>query len=1249
MCISVAHLAHFYIYSLVLFIILPYPSCLPPSFRSSLRFNTGHTVVDSRGFLRERASLPLDAGLGPARVVEYPSNPILPAHRDKCWICGRWASMPITFKLDLAALPPPPPPKKKGRKGKGGKGARNAAARGSMAAATAPSSGASLASASSSIASNPDQGDGTPGGLLYKTLVVTLHLSCDDPPYAATPMEESHEEPHEDDEDHNNDGDASGQMRTSAVTSSAPNSARSDPSTARSHSPPPPETSKTYKLTRMVPPGQLQYYFLVFGDGVLLTRYAGPKLEPDSPHSCHFGFPPRKPHAPPSKEASQLPNYAMLVRPDAFARDPLPNPTAVQLPPPVAAVDCGFVKIAPCEKILKILREKREPGFKTHNLEDPADESLASLDEDDDDNDADSEEEEVEWHPRNSQVFMPRAVESFGSFFDNEFDTGPKEREKSAAEIANENASVGALSSAASFGAANNSSNMAPGGGGEDGLGSSKLNNRSPVELAFDSDAKSLDRLMKSGLKYARAFYPAEITDRFTPEGMAPKPNHKSHDAQKRELMLTLLQAAAEEEMRVKRMRAAAAGEVFREESEANASKKQAGGGIDDDDDEEDEKLDPVEALFGLIAKNFGAIDAIHKQYAFVNSRSPFCMSVQSWLLFAKDTNLDSLVTFDSPKHTHNNGNGAIHTGRSNTEAEGSGSILPPITGAKTKVGSAIDVKKDNDRRGSTNSVASVHRPRDDLDMGLGREAKMALEVVFFTATGSEDDENNENDGAAAAAGGGGGDAAGKKTSAITLTFSKHDMRRKQFVLGLLALTRYRQRHMKRPRKRSSHLGTGRSSGVAGDRPGDEGHSSSSNFNINDGTSTSAEDQQALVAQHRPSDEERANMVPGSADEFLYILEHEVLPVALGPRAKRFSGDLFRTQMLYQTAVESVLLAHASTLEDIYKQYKLTVMGCGSAVKQLALAGWLKMLKDAEVLGEASACLTLGEATQSFLEARLAASAEAVVGDRGLSLVDFKEALVRTATRIHGHWPFPIKEIKVLSYEEAQAAEAAATAAEASVDFVAGGGVEPVLEHDSGDESSGSSGSDGEGGGEDDASSDSSGSDDGSLSTAAMLEKQRKKADEARAAEEALKKGLFGDPAFASTHATVCSLTELLIHALRDRDAAGLKHFHEQRPRMLEKVAHSFEPPPESKRASNAWNSLRSSIRAPPVRGSATAAPPAAPPQLSPEKLEAKREATLEAVAELAVQSLIVHKAKAKRRTPAVSRDAGDGDDLSAS
>jgi len=1195
--------------------------------------------VDSRGFLRERASLPLDAGLGPARVVEYPSNPILPAHRDKCWICGRWASTPISFKLDLAALPPPPPPKRKARKGKSGKAARS-----SVAAATAPSSGASAASASSSIASNPDQqADGTPGGLLYKTIVVTLHLSCDDPPYAATPMEESHDQPHEDgDDDGTNDDDASGHMRTATVVSSAPNSARSDPSTARSHSPLPPGTSKTYKLTRMVPPGQLQYYFLVFGDGILLTRYAGPKLEPDSPHSCHFGFPPRKHHAPPSKESTQLPNYAMLVRPDAFARDPLPNPTAVQLPPPVVAVDCGFVKIAPCEKILKILREKREPDFKTHSLEDPADESLASLDEDDDENNADSDEEEVEWHPRISEVFMPRAVESFGSFFDNEFDTGPKEREKSAAEIANENASVGALSSAASFGAANASSAMPP-GGGDDGRGFSKQNNRSPVELAFDSDAKSLDRLMKSGLKYARAFFPAEITDRFTPEGMAPKPNHKSHDAQKRELMLTLLQAAAEEEVRLKRMRAEAAGEVFRDESETTPAKKHPGGiDADDDDDEEEEKLDPVKALFGLIAKHFGAIDCVHKQYAFVNSRSPFSMSVQSWLLFAKDTNLDALVTFDTPKHNHSSGNGAAHTGRSNTEAKGGGSILPPVMGAQNKVGGTVDIKKEAARRGSSHSVASVQRPRDDLEVGLGREAKMALEVVFFTATGSEDDENSsDNDGGAAAAAGGsgGGEAAGKKTSAITLTFSKHDMRRKQFVLGLLALTRYRQRHMKRPRKRSIHLGTARSTGLGGGRPSEGAKHPSTNFNNND-----------AAEEHRMSEGERANLVPGSADEFLYILEHEVLPVALGPLAKRFSGDLFRTQILYQPAVEAVLLPHAATLEEIYKQYKLTVMGCGSPIKQLALAGWLKMLKDAEVLGEASACLTLGEATQSFLEARLAASAETVVGDRGLSLVDFKEALVRTATRMHGHWPFPIKEIKVLSYEEAQAAEAAAAAAEASADLVAGGGgVAPVLENDSGDESSVS---DGEGGDHvDDASSDSSGSDDGSLSTAAMLEKQRKKADEARAAEEALKKGLFGDPAFASTHATVCTLTELLIQALRDRDAAGLKHFHEQRPRVLDKVAHSFEPPPPEttpKRASNAWKSLRSSIRGPSAQGSAAAAAPAsAPPQLSPAKQEAKREASLEAVAELAVQSLIVHKAKAKRRTPAASRDADDDDDLS--
>jgi hypothetical protein len=38
---------------------------------------------------------------------------------------------------------------------------------------------------------------------------------------------------------------------------------------------------------------------------------------------------------------------------------------------------------------------------------------------------------------------------------------------------------------------------------------------KTPIELAFDSDAEIITKLMKSGLKYSRAFFPGGITDQF--------------------------------------------------------------------------------------------------------------------------------------------------------------------------------------------------------------------------------------------------------------------------------------------------------------------------------------------------------------------------------------------------------------------------------------------------------------------------------------------------------------------------------------------------------------------------------------------------------------------------------------------------------------------------------------------------------------------------------------------------------------
>ena len=87
-------------------------------------------------------------------------------------------------------------------------------------------------------------------------IVVWVHLSYDDPAFAACLMQEEDE-----------DEDA---MWGAAVDDD-------------DDTPP----VKKFTLHRMAPPGTLNYYFTVFGDGKFLLRWNGPGMEPiTTPHSC---------------------------------------------------------------------------------------------------------------------------------------------------------------------------------------------------------------------------------------------------------------------------------------------------------------------------------------------------------------------------------------------------------------------------------------------------------------------------------------------------------------------------------------------------------------------------------------------------------------------------------------------------------------------------------------------------------------------------------------------------------------------------------------------------------------------------------------------------------------------------------------------------------------------------------------------------------------------------------------------------
>ena len=109
-------------------------------------------------------------------------------------------------------------------------------------------------------------------------IVVFVHLSFDDPAFSASPM--THEEEDEDEMWGGNLG-----VRGDAYEISS---------------------KETFKLTRMMPPGTFQYYFMVFGDGKFLMRWNGAGMEAAStPHSCSFV---PKPLAVPASPKRNLPS-----------------------------------------------------------------------------------------------------------------------------------------------------------------------------------------------------------------------------------------------------------------------------------------------------------------------------------------------------------------------------------------------------------------------------------------------------------------------------------------------------------------------------------------------------------------------------------------------------------------------------------------------------------------------------------------------------------------------------------------------------------------------------------------------------------------------------------------------------------------------------------------------------------------------------------------------------------------------------
>ena len=297
-------------------------------------------------------------------------------------------------------------------------------------------------------------------------------------------------------------------------------------------------------------------------------------------------------------------------------------------------------------------------------------------------------------------------------------------------------------------------------------------------------------------------------------------------------------------------------------------------------------------------------------------------MSVHSWLAFAKETGLEALVS-------------SQHKTSSNLETTPIASNNTTIPEAAA-VGVARTPKKKAQQRSGPVRGSNAAPPTLDHEksLGLDKEEKSCLEMLFYTATGGASLISDEADAEAASSfpvvateedkacllksvrkGGGGGAGSSssvgtkqskkpslskKIPSAIALHHSKHDMSRVEFALALMALARYKQRHTKRNKRRTTTNTTAPSSPVTADnrRAGSGGRVASTgttaagdafaNYNL----APPQQQQQQQQQQQLPAFE------PNSCEEFMHVLEDQILnPLDL--RAKRFIGDRFREEVRF--------------------------------------------------------------------------------------------------------------------------------------------------------------------------------------------------------------------------------------------------------------------------------------------------------------------------------------------------------------
>ncbi len=707
------------------------------------------------------------------------------------------------------------------------------------------------------------------------------------------------------------------------------------------------------------------------------------------------------------------------------------------------------------------------------------------------------EDVEIPWHPRarpdgSITIFQERKEVTGGSFFDHKYDVFDPNEGKTAQDLANEgtgddeDASLQHEQSVTTRSSRPDESSKAAesGEGGESGQPNKETAGKSPLEFSFDADARFLRRILKQGTKKARAFFPPAITDLFQPPGMKQRPTLAAilEQAQKH-----ILQKAKEKEAlkkkKAKKHRGIAGGFVYSSSgsdsgsdqeddnkespedrqgandgapqdpmvAEGGAAKEtdavsMAMNGGDEDEENEEDEAEPIDVLFDVLSDHWAMLEGVYRHYCFLNSRNPFAMSSSSWLCLCKDARLDEVLLEDSvskAKGPHEQQSVArgltqwIDKGRESATV-----TRQKVSGAKSSMATMATMgplppTKDK-MSPPRESPLKIGRKADPLNGNeMDREAVMALEVLFFTATGSDeicpndndddidDDEEEEEE-----------EKKGKHTvgnpmiakkenraterdtlikpetlnrkkekkksrrkkvprrKALLLPFSKHDMKRLEFVMALMALARAKQRQRRRNDRSSVASSLGHTFQLTSPLQAAMHRGRAKEEYLTSLFISPTEQRKARLA------EDLEHTEPGSFDEYILVLERDVFARLITCRRKE--NDMFREEVLYREELDKLFSEHVKSLRAVFKMHRLPKMSAGDDRKQLPYANYTVLMKMSGILGDN--LLSASTVQGAFLESQMIQAKDCITADRCLDFVSFLETIVRLAVALHGPW-----------------------------------------------------------------------------------------------------------------------------------------------------------------------------------------------------------------------------------------------------